>query len=161
MITQHGDSVTITGRPLLGAVYRSTLSHIAHRRANGAPSDDLRQLARLLYRAYMSPQRHEVAPAADDEPRWDHQDRATTGSPPPKRPTSLGCRGGSVQRLAAAPGGLDAIRVGRTYMLRLAPVLALAKERRDRDRRTDGLSRELAAAQHETPNARRLTSSKL
>jgi excisionase family DNA binding protein len=152
MITQHGDSVTITGRPLLGAVYRSTLSHIAHRRANGAPSDDLRQLARLLYRAYMSPQRHEVAPAADDQPRWDHQQSRDDWVTTAEAANLLGLSRRSVQRLARAPDGLDAIRVGRTYMLRLAPVLALAKERRDRDRRTDGLSRELAAAQHETPN---------
>ena len=57
MIEQHGDSVTIRGRPLLGEVYRSVLDHITQRRTNGAPSDDLRQLARLLYRAYVSSQR--------------------------------------------------------------------------------------------------------
>ena len=42
------------------------LNHIAHRRANGTPSDELRQLAKALYRAYnMSPQRHELTTGAD------------------------------------------------------------------------------------------------
>ena len=38
MIEQRGDSVVITGRPLLGEVYRAVQLGIAHRRANGVPS---------------------------------------------------------------------------------------------------------------------------
>jgi excisionase family DNA binding protein len=49
-----------------------------------------------------------------------------------------------VQRLAASPGGLGAVRAGRTWMLAKAPVLALAKERA-RDR-TNCLPPELGSA---------------
>ena len=46
MIEQRGDSIVITGRSMLGALYRSVLLGVAHRRANGVPSGDLQQLAR-------------------------------------------------------------------------------------------------------------------
>ena len=65
MIEQHGDRVVVQGKQLLGELYRAVLNHIGHRHANGAPSDDLRQAAKMLYRAYeMSPLRHELAPRA-------------------------------------------------------------------------------------------------
>ena len=84
-------------------------------------------------------ERHEGAVVDRRGASWDHQQSRDDWSPPPKRPTSSGCRGGASSGWLEAPGGLDAIRVGRTYLLRSAPVLALAKERRDRDRRTEGL----------------------
>ena len=80
MIEQRDDSVTIRGKPLLGAVYRAVLLGVAHRRANGTPSDDLRQLAKLLYRAYMSPRRHELATAADTPEGSKGQDGELIGS---------------------------------------------------------------------------------
>ncbi len=130
MIIQRGDSVVIQGKQLLGETYRSVLDHIARRRTNGTPSDDLRQLAKALFRAYnMSPQRHEIDSGADDRPSSSNQqsrdDWITTG----EAALLLGMSRRSVQRLARAPGGLEAIRVGRTYAIRSAPLLALQRKK--------------------------------
>ena len=138
MITQRDDSVTVSGAPLLAAVYHCVLLGIRVRRTNGLPFGDLQQLSRALYRAHTSLQRHEVAPDSDTSPSWGHRqsrdDWCTTG----EAAKLLGLSRRSVQRMARAPGGLDAIRVGRTYLLRSAPLLVLAEERA-RDRRTNGL----------------------
>ena len=138
MIDQRGDSVVITGRPLLGEVYRAVLLGIAHRRANGVPSRDLQAAAQALYRAHMSPPRHELATAAGDQPRWNGQDRSDLVSVA-EAAVILQLSKRQVQRLAKSPGGLGAVRVGHAWMLAKAPVLALAAERRARDR-TNGLS---------------------
>lgn len=129
MIEQRGDSVAIQGRPLLGAAYRATLLGIAHRRANGVPSGDLQELARLLYRAYTSPQRHEIASAADTPAGLNGQDRDSWIATD-EAAVLLGRSRRQVQRMARAPGGLDSIRVGRTYAVRLSAVLALAQQRK-------------------------------
>jgi hypothetical protein len=120
MIEQHDDSITVTGRPLLGEVYRAVLSHIAHRRANGAPSDDLRQLAMALYRACVSPQRHEIASAADTPAGWSNQDGGLIDSAEAARLLAVSRR--QAQRLAS---GL-ATRCGRVWLYRRAAVLELA-----------------------------------
>jgi excisionase family DNA binding protein len=130
MIEQRGDSVVIQGRALLGEVYRSVLNHIAHRRVNGTPSDDLRQLAKMLYRAYMSSQRHEFDSAADTPTDWNSQQSRADWVSTAEAADILQVSQRSVQRLAKAPGGLEAIRVGRTYMIRAAPLLALAQQRK-------------------------------
>jgi excisionase family DNA binding protein len=132
------DSVTICGAPLLAATYRCVLAGIARRRRDGLPAHDLQQLARELRRAHeMSLQRQKLAAVVVDQPRWDHQqtrdDWCTTG----EAAELLGLSRRSVQRMAKDPGGLDAIRVGRTYLLRSAPLLVLAAERRARHDRPD------------------------
>ena len=127
MIEQRGDSVTVTGRPLLGEVYRAVLNHIAHRRANGTPSDDLRQIAKQLYRAYMSPTRHEFDSAADTAAGSKRQDDDLIGVG--EAAVLLGLSRRSVQRLAADPGGLSAVRVGHTWALRRSSVLAYIAQR--------------------------------
>lgn len=141
MISQRDDSVTLSGAPLLAATYRCVLLGIRARRADGLPSHDLQQLARALRRAHdVSHQRHEVTSNLDASSCWDHQqtrdddDWCTTG----EAAILLGLSRRSVQRMARAPGGPDAIRIGRTYLLRSAPLLVLAEERA-RDRRTNGL----------------------
>ena len=134
MIEQRGDSVVITGRPLLGEVYRAVQLGIAHRRANGVPSRDLQAAAQALYRAHMSPPRHELATAADTSASWDHQQSRDDWVTTAEAASLLGLSRRSVQRMAKAPGGLDSIRVGRTYLLRSAPLLVQANERRARDR---------------------------
>ena len=127
---QRGDSVAIQGQPLLGAVYRAVLLGIAHRRANGVPGHDLQELARLLYRAYnMSPQRHELDTAADTPEGLKGQDRDSWIATD-EAAVLLGRSRRQVQRMARAPGGLDSIRVGRTYAVRLSAVLALAQQRK-------------------------------
>ncbi len=128
MIEQRGDSVTITGRQLLGEVYRATLNHISRRRSSGASSDDLRQLAKLLYRAYMSPQRHEIDTAADTPASSKSQDDDLISVGEAALILVLSRR--SVQRMAADPGGLSAVRIGHTWALRRSVVLALAQQRR-------------------------------
>ncbi len=142
MIEQHGDSVTISGRPLLGEIYRAVLNHIAHRRANGTPSDDLRQLAKLLYRAYMSSQRHEIATRTDDQPCWNSQDSDLIDSAEAARLLTVSRR--QAQRLAASGSGHQG---GPVWMYRRAAVLALAQQRkkathhgRTTAARSDGLS---------------------
>jgi excisionase family DNA binding protein len=140
VIEQCDDSVTLTGAPTLAAAYRATLCGIRARRADGLPFGDLQELARALRRAHdASRKRHEFVPDSDTSPSWGHQqsrdDWCTTG----EAAALLGLSRRSVQRMARAPGGLDAIRVGRTYLLRSAPLLVLA-ERRARDRRAHGIS---------------------
>ena len=127
MITRRGDSVTITGRPLLGEVYRSVLSHIAHRRANGTPSDDLRQLAKALFRAYnMSPQRHQLPTDTGTQPCSEGQDGELIDSADAARMLAVSRR--QAQRLAA---DLAATRCGPVWLYRRAAVQAL-KASRDR-----------------------------
>jgi excisionase family DNA binding protein len=128
MITQQSDSVVISGRPLLGEVYRAVLNHIAHRRANGTPSDDLRQLAKMLYRAYLSPARHGIDSAADTPAgsKGQDDDLISVG----EAAHILGLSRRSVQRMCADPGGLSAIRIGHTWALRRSVVLALAQQRK-------------------------------
>jgi hypothetical protein len=124
VIEQRGDSVTITGRPLLGETYRAVLGHIARRRANGAPSDDLRALAKMLYRAYnASPQRHELPMGVDTPAGSKGQDGVLIGSAEAAALLAVGRR--QAQRLAA---GL-AVRCGRVWLYRRDAVLALKANR--------------------------------
>ena len=89
---------------------------------------DLQQLARLLYRAYMSPQRHEIATAADDQPCSNSQDGALIGSATAAEILGLSRR--SVQRLAATDGSLlGAVRCGSVWLLDRSAVQALASAR--------------------------------
>ena len=119
-------------------LYRATLALILREHRDGvAPSPLLHQLRRELYRATtMSPPRHRDDSRPPTESCCNGQD--------PSDLLSVADAAGllrlskrQVQRLAASPGGLDGVRVGRTWMLAKAPVLALA-ERRQRDR-PDGL----------------------
>lgn len=128
MIEQHGDSVTIRGRPLLGEVYRSVLDHITQRRTNGAPSDDLRQLARLLYRAYVSSQRHEIDTATDTAAGLKGQDGEPIDSAEAARLLAVSRR--QAQRLAASSGADLATRCGGVWLYRRAAVQALAQQRK-------------------------------
>ena len=132
VITQHSATVTISGAPLLAATYRAVLLGIRARRADGLPFGDLQELARALYRAHTSPERHNLDAGIETPPSCDHQqsrdDWCTTG----EAASLLGLSRRSVQRMARDPGGLDVIRVGRTYMFRSAPLLVLAAERRAR-----------------------------
>lgn len=127
MITQRGDSVIITGRPLLGAVYRSVLLGAAHRRANGVPSRDLQAVALLLYGAYMSSQRHEIDPAADTAAGLKGQDGELIGSAEAARLLAVSRR--QVQRLAASSGADLATRCGQVWLYRRAAVQALKTSR--------------------------------
>ena len=80
MIIQRDDEVTIQGRALIGAVYHSVLLGIARRRHDGVPSLDLQQLAQSLFRAYMSPTRHELPTGTDTPADWNSQDGGLIGS---------------------------------------------------------------------------------
>lgn len=134
-VQQLGGAVTIQGAPLLASVYRCVLAGIARRRHDGLPCADLLEVARALRRAHVAHERQEVARDVDTSSCWGDQqsrdDWRTTG----EAAALLGCSRRSVQRMARAPGGLDAIRVGRTYLLRSAPLLVLAEERRRDDKR--------------------------
>lgn len=145
---QSGDSVTVAGAELLAQTYRAVLDAIARRRRDGLPTADLLQLARALRGAHdeavrrsglsphMSLERHEGAVVDRRGACCDHQqsrdDWCTTG----EAAILLGLSRRSVQRLAKAPGGLEARRAGRTWLLRTAPLLVQARERRTRDRRS-------------------------
>jgi hypothetical protein len=125
MIEQHDDSVTVSGKQLLGEVYRAVLGHIAHRRANGTPSHDLQQVARELYRAHMSPQRHELPTDTDDQPCSEGQDGELIDSAEAAELLAVSRR--QAQRLAAR--GL-ATRCGQVWLYRRAAVQALAQQRK-------------------------------
>jgi excisionase family DNA binding protein len=125
-------------------LYRATLALILREHRDGlTPSPLLHQLRRELYRAATSPERHEDAHACTSQPCSNHQS-ACDWCDVAEAAAILRLSRRQVQRMARAPGGLDSIQVGRVWLLRRAPLLALA-ERRDRDRRTDGVSVELEA----------------
>ncbi len=128
MIEQRDDSITITGRALIGAVYRSVLLGVAHRRANGVPSLDLQQCAQLLYRAYMTPQRHELAPAYNNQPCSESRDSELVDSAEAARLLAVSRR--QAQRLAASSGADLATRCGPVWLYRRAAVQALAQRRK-------------------------------
>jgi excisionase family DNA binding protein len=133
-ITQVGGGVVIRGDALPMA-YRAVLHGIQRRRADGLPTADLQQLARALRRAHeMSLERHLLANALASSSCCGGQDPCDDWCSTGEAASLLGLSRRSVQRMAAEARRLESIRVGRTYLLRLAPVLALA-ERRDRDRR--------------------------
>ena len=142
LIMQDCDSVTIRGAPLLAATYRAVLQAIARRRRDGLPSHDLQTLAQALYRAHMSPPRHELATIADHPPCSTHQS-ACDWCDVAEAANILRLSRRQVQRMARDPGGLDATRVGRIWLLRRAPLLVLARERRND--RADGLPRRVEA----------------
>ena len=105
------------------------LDHIAQRRANGAPSDGLRQAAKLLYRAYnTSPQRHELPMGTDTPAGSEGQDGELIDSAEAAELLAVSRR--QAQRLAAR--GL-ATRCGQVWLFRRAAVQAL-KASRDRKR---------------------------
>ena len=129
MIEQRGDAVTLSGAPTLAAAYRATLLGIRARRADGLPFSDLQALAGALRRAHdASRERHEFVPDGNDPPRWNGQGPSDLISVA-EAAGLLRLSKRQVQRLAASPGGLDGVRVGRAWMLVRAPVLALAEER--------------------------------
>jgi excisionase family DNA binding protein len=145
MIEQTGDAVTLSGAAILAQAYRATLDGIARRRRDGMPVTDLLELARALRRAHdaaMSRPRHELATPSDDPPRWNGQDLSDRLSVADAA-TFLRLSRRQVQRLAKSPGGLGAVRVGRTWALDRALVLALAEER-GRDRGANGVPVQLA-----------------
>jgi excisionase family DNA binding protein len=142
LITQDGDTVTIRGAPELAAVYRCVLLGIQRRRADGLPTADLQALARALYRAHLetSRPRRSLAETLPTTPCCDGQgvcDWLSVG----EASALLGISRRQVQRMAAESsrrGGLDTIRVGRTWALKKAPVLAQAERRRN-DKRPNGV----------------------
>ena len=120
--TQRGDSVTIQG--LLGAVYRSVLLGVAHRRANGVPSGDLQELARLLYRACTSSQRHELPMGTGTAAGLKGQDGELIDSAEAARLLAVSRL--QAQRLA----GDLATRCGQVWLYRRGAVQALAQQRK-------------------------------
>jgi excisionase family DNA binding protein len=131
-ITQDGDTVLIRGAALPMA-YRATLALILREHRDGVtPSPLLHQLRRELYRATtMSPPRHKDAGHTTGGPCCNGQgasDWCSVG----EASALLGISRRQVQRMATdrSGGGLEAIRVGRTWALRKAPVLALAERRK-------------------------------
>ena len=144
-VVQH-DGVVVVQGDALGLLYRAIHAlAIWHHHDGIAPPPLLHHLRAALYRAATSPQRHEVASAVATSACSNRQggnDLVSTG----EAAALLTRSRRQVQRLAADPrGGLGAIRVGNTWLLSRSAVLARAMER-DRDRRTDGVSRPLATA---------------
>ena len=131
-ITQLDGAVTVQGEAL-PLLYRATLALVARHHRDGVSSPTLlHSLRKELFRATttMSPQRHKDAGNAAGGSCCDGQearDWCSTG----EASFLLGVSRRTIQRLAAnrSRDGVEAIRVGRVYMLRLAPLLALARER--------------------------------
>jgi hypothetical protein len=140
-ITQIGTTVLIQG-DALPLMYRAVLALAArHNRDGITPPPLLHELRAALFRATtMSPPRHELANALASSSCCDCQnprDLCTTSD----AAALLQLSRRQVQRLAAGPGGLG-VRVGRTWAMHKAPVLALANERKARnDQPANGLPR--------------------
>ena len=135
-ITQLGGVVVIQTPAMLAAAYRAVLAGIARRRLDGSSSHDLQPLARALGRAHIdatSLERHELVTAVTTQPCCECQG-ASAWLSVGDAAALLRLSRRQVQRMAADQrGGLDAIRIGRTWLLNRATALALA-ERRERDR---------------------------
>jgi hypothetical protein len=133
-ITQIGTTVLIQG-DALPVLYRCVLAGIARHHRDGVASPPLlHELRAQLYRATtttMSPARHKDAgqPQPVSGCTCQHGDD-WIGAGEAAALLQLSRR--QVQRMCAEHywGGADTIRVGRTWALRRAPVLALAAERR-------------------------------
>jgi excisionase family DNA binding protein len=129
-ITQR-DGVVIVSGAAVPLMYRAVLAlTIRHRRDGVSSPPLLHTLRTVLFRAATSPPRHRLAETTLAETSCDGQvpsDWCSTG----EASFLLGVSRRQVQRMAAehGRGGLDAIRVGRTWLLPRAPVLALARER--------------------------------
>lgn len=148
MISRQADSVTVSG-DAVALLYRATLALAVRQHHDGvAPTPLLHELRAELYRAAMSPTRRTVDAASDGRPSWDDQS-ACDWCDVAEASVLLGLSKRQIQRMARDPGGLEAIQVGRVWMLRRAPLLVLA-ERRDRDRRTDGVPRIVGSARRAT-----------
>ena len=132
MITQRDDSVIVSGEAA-ALLYRATLALILRQHGDGVtPPPLLHELRAALFRATtMSPTRrnnaadHLVPPQSTCQ---DSSDWCSVG----EASALLGISRRQVQRMATdrSRGGLEAIRVGRTWALRKAPVLALAERRK-------------------------------
>jgi excisionase family DNA binding protein len=128
-ITQDG-GVVVQG-DALPLLYRAVLALAArHNRDGITPSPLLHELRAALFRATtMSPTRHQLANALASSSCCGGQDPSDLISVAEAAELQrLSKR--QVQRLAANPGGLDGVRIGRTWMLAKAPVLTLAEQRK-------------------------------
>ena len=127
MITQRHDSVTVSGEAA-ALLYRATLALILREHRDGVtPPPLLHQLRRQLYRASL--QRHALATDSDTSPCWDDQS-ACDWCDTAEASALLGLSRRQIQRMARAPAGLDAIQTGRIWLLRWAPLLVLAEQRK-------------------------------
>ena len=134
-VQQDGATVTIRG-DALALLYRGLIALAARHRRDGVTSPPLlHELRTVLFRATtMSPTRHKDAGHTLGGPCCNGQDPSDLVTVA-EAAELLRLSKRQVQRLAAHSGGLGGVRVGRIWMLAKAPVLALAEERRDRDRR--------------------------
>ena len=131
LITQRDGVVVISGDavPLL---YRATIALAARHHRDGLASPALLHTLRAaLYGATTSPPRRKVSMAMDTSACCtcqDGDDWISAG----EAALLLGLSRRQVQRMAAKHywGGAGAIRVGRTWALQRAPVLALAERRK-------------------------------
>ena len=150
MIEQAGGSVTITGKPMLTATYRSVLLGIRARRSDGLPWTDLQELALTLRRALVSSERQEVAGPWPRRHAGMTSQRATTGAPQARQLSSWVCP-------AAASSGWHATQVvskpfesaGRGWCADRRRCWCKRKGVHDDDR-TDGVPIELAAVRRTT-----------
>ena len=131
-IMQDGGAVLIRGAALPMA-YRAVLALAARHNRDGINTPPLlHELRAALFRAItMWPTRHKDAGHTIGGPCCNGQgasDWCSVG----EASALLGISRRQVQRMATdrSRGGLEAIRVGRTWALRKAPVLALAEQRK-------------------------------
>jgi len=131
-VQQDGATVTIRG-DALALLYRGLIALAARHRRDGVTSPPLlHELRTVLFRATtMSPTRHKDAGHTLGGPCCNGQDPSDLISVG-EASALLGISARTVQRMAAdrSRGGLEAIRVGRTWALAKAPVLALAERRK-------------------------------
>lgn len=132
-IVQHDCTVLIQTPEMLAAVDRCVLLGIRQRRPDGLPAHDLLELAKTLFCAHTaatSRSRHELVDSVPAESCCEGQgasDWCSVG----EAAALLRLSRRQVQRPAADSrwGGVDGVCVGRAWMLRRVPVLALAKVR--------------------------------
>ena len=125
-VRQMGDSVVIRGREALDDIAKCVLAQIRESQRNGYSIEPYARLLRTIHTARMSPPRHEFASHQVLESHSGSQDgddlMDANGA---AAELSMSIR--QVQRLAP---GLGAVRVGRSWAFKRAPVLALAAERK-------------------------------
>lgn len=125
-VQQVGNAVLVQGQEALDQIAKCVLAQIRETQRNGYSVEPYAQLLRTIHAARMSHSRHEFAITAAAEPQSDGQDgddlmNATFAA------AELNISVRQVQRLAPC---LGAVRVGRSWAFKRAPVLAAAEERR-------------------------------
>jgi ABC-type dipeptide/oligopeptide/nickel transport system ATPase subunit len=128
-VQQVGGAVLVQGREGLDQFAKCVLAQIREVQRNGYSVEPYAQLLRTIHTARMSQPRHELASYEVVEAHSDRQD-VDDWIDVTEAAEILAVTRRQVQRLAPSFSPGEAKRIGKSWALKRAPVLALAEQRR-------------------------------